>query len=384
MPTPTARIRGTERSSIRVMFDLAERLDRDLVRLEVGEPDFDTPDHVIDAAAEAAHGGATHYTSNAGIPELRRAISDTLADRFGVEHDPDEVVVTVGGMEALLLTTLATVSPGEELLGPGPTWPNYETQATLADAEFREVPMPAETGFALDADRVIDAMSDDTAAIVLTTPSNPTGRVFDREACRAVVEAAADHDAYVIADEVYLALTYDGPNEGIASYTGQPDHVVTIGSCSKTYAMTGWRLGWLAADGHLVDEIVSARESTTACASSVAQHAALAALTGPQEPFDGMYRAFKDRRDLVVDRVAGIDGLSCPRPEGAFYAFLDPGIDDDALPIAKYLAREHGVVLAPGDGFGDAAPGRLRLSFANSAERLHEGFDRIEAGLAEY
>ena len=148
--------------------------------------------------------------------------------------------------------------------------------------------------------------------------------------------------------------------------------------------MTGWRLGWLAADGHLVDEIVSARESTTACASSVAQHAALAALTGPQEPFDGMYRAFKDRRDLVVDRVAGIDGLSCPRPEGAFYAFLDPGIDDDALPIAKYLAREHGVVLAPGDGFGDAAPGRLRLSFANSAERLHEGFDRIEAGLAEY
>ncbi|TYL39720.1 aminotransferase class I/II [Natronococcus pandeyae] len=384
MPTPTDRVRRAERSSIRVMFDLAERHDGDLVRLEVGEPDFDTPEHVVDAAARAAHDGATHYTPNAGLPACRRAISDTLADDFGVRHDPDEIVVTVGGMEALHLAVLATVSPGEELVVPGPTWPNYETQAFLADGSFREVPMPAESGFGLDADRVIDAMSDDTAAVVLTTPSNPTGRVFDPDECRAVVEAAADHDAYVIADEVYLGLTYDGRAEGIAAYTGHPDHVLTVGSCSKTYAMTGWRLGWLAGDGHLIDEVVKIHESTTACASSVAQHAAIAALTGPQEPFEEMYREFRRRRDLVVDRVAEIDGLSCPRPEGAFYAFLDPGIDDDSLSIAKYLLEEHGVVLAPGDGFGDAAPGRLRLSFANSRDRLEEGFDRLEAGLETY
>jgi aspartate aminotransferase len=287
-------------------------------------------------------------------------------------------------MEALHLAVLATVSPGEELLVPGPTWPNYETQATLADGTFQEVPMPAETGFALDADRVIDAMSDDTAAVVLTTPSNPTGRVFDRDECRAVVEAAAGHDAYVIADEVYLGLTYDGPTEGIAAYTGGPDHVLTVGSCSKRYAMTGWRLGWLAGDPDVIDEVATVRESTTACASSVAQHAAIAALTGPQEPFEEMYRAFEERRDLVVDRIAEIDGLSAPRPEGAFYAFIDPGIDAPAIDVAKYLLREHGVVLAPGDGFGDTAPGRLRLSFANSVDRLEEGFDRIEAGLAEY
>jgi len=384
MPTPTDRVLRAEQSRIRVMFDLAQRHDGDLVRLEVGEPDFDTPEHVIDAAASAARDGATHYTSNAGLPACRRAISDTLATEYGVEHDPDEIVVTVGGMEALHLATLATVSPGEELLVPGPTWPNYATQATLADGSVREIPMPAATGFALDADRVIDEMGDDTAAVVLTTPSNPTGRVFDPDECRAVVEAAADHDAYVIADEVYLGLTYDGPAEGIAAYTDHPDHVLTVGSCSKAYAMTGWRLGWLAGDRHMIDEVVTVRESTTACASSVAQHAAIAALTGPQEPFEEMYRAFEERRDLVVDRVADIDGLSCPRPEGAFYAFLDPGIDDDALDIAKYLLNEHGVVLAPGDGFGDTAPGRLRLSFANSVDRLHEGFDRIEAGLAEY
>ena len=384
MPTPTDRVRDAGRSSIRVMYDLAEQHDGDLIRLEVGEPDFDTPAHVIDAAADAARGGATHYTSNAGMPACRRAIADTLASRYGVTHDPDEIVVTVGGMEALHLAVLATVGPGEELLAPGPVWPNYETQARLADGTFREVPMPAETGFALDADRVIDELSDETAAIVLTTPSNPTGRVYDQAACRAVVEAAAAHDAYVIADEVYLGLTYDGPAEGIAAYTDHPDHVLTVGSCSKTYAMTGWRLGWLAGDRHLTDEVTTIHESTTACASSVAQHAALAALTGPQEPFEEMYDAFEARRDLVIDRVASIDGLSCPRPEGAFYAYLDPGLDEPALDVATHLLEEHGVVLAPGDGFGETTPGRLRLSFASSPAELREGFDRIEAGLDAY
>ncbi|AXR83201.1 pyridoxal phosphate-dependent aminotransferase [Natrarchaeobaculum sulfurireducens] len=384
MPTPTARVTRAEHSSIRVMFDLAERHDGDLVRLEVGEPDFDTPEHVVDAAARAARAGETHYTSNAGLPACRRAISDVLATEYDVQYDPDEIVVTVGGMEALHLAVLSTVGPGEELLVPGPTWPNYETQAILAGGSLREVPMPAASDFDLEADRVIDAMSDETGAVVLTTPSNPTGRVFDPEECRAVVEAAADHGAYVIADEVYLGLTYDREPTGIAAYTDHPDHVLTVGSCSKAYAMTGWRLGWLAGDRHLLECVLAVRESTTACASSVAQHAAIAALTGPQEPFEEMRREFRRRRDLVVDRVEGIDGLSCPRPEGAFYAYLDPGTDDESLPLAKYLLTEHGVVLAPGDGFGDATPGRLRLSFANSIDRLEEGFDRIEAGLAQY
>ena len=383
MPTPTDRVRRVDCSSIRVMFDLAEAHDGDLVRLEVGEPDFDTPEHVIDAAARAARGGATGYTANAGLPACRRAIADRLAADYGLAYDPAEVVVTVGGMEALHLATLATVAPGEEVLAPGPCWPNYATQATLADGRFREVPMSAETGFDLDPDRLIEAMGPETALVVLTTPSNPTGRVFDPAACRAVVEAAADHDAYVIADEVYLGLTYDRDPVAIAADAGHPEHVLTVGSCSKTYAMTGWRLGWLAGDAAVIDEVAKIHESTTACASNVAQHAAIAALTGPQEPAREMYEAFRRRRELVVDRVEAIDGLSCPRPEGAFYAFLDPGIDGDALPLARHLLEE-GVVLAPGDGFGEAGRGRLRLSFANSAERLREGLDRIEAGLETF
>ena len=384
MLTPTRRVRRASRSSIRIMFDLAEGHDGDLVRLEVGEPDFDTPDHVIDAAMDAARSGETHYTSNAGLPTCRRAICETLSTEFGVDHTPDEIVVTTGGMEALHLAVLATVDTDETFLVPGPTWPNYEMQAILADGTFCEVPMAPETGFDLDADRVVDRMGPDTAAVVLTTPSNPTGRVFDPEECRAVVEAAADHDAYVIADEVYLGLTYDGDARGIAAYTGHPEHLLTVGSCSKTYAMTGWRLGWLAGDSHVIDQVVKIHESTTACASSIAQHAAIAALTGPREPVDEMYEAFRKRRDLVVERVDEIDGLECPRPEGAFYAFLDPNLGDDSLSIAKYLLQEHGVVLAPGDGFGETGRGYLRLSFANSTDRLHEGFDRLEAGLREY
>ncbi|PSP89028.1 aminotransferase class I/II [Halobacteriales archaeon QS_4_66_20] len=382
MHEPTARVRRAERSSIRVMYDLAESTDRDLVRLEVGEPDFDTPEYVIDAAAAAAKDGATHYTPNAGTPECREAISDAMAADYGVEHDPDEIVVTVGGMEALHLATLSVVEPGEDVLFPGPAWPNYEIQALLADGHPVEVPMPAETGYGLDANRLIAEMGADTAAVVLTTPSNPTGQVFDPEAIRAVVEAAADCGAYVIADEVYARLTYDRDPRGIAALTGHPEHVLTVGSCSKTYAMTGWRLGWLAGDRTVIDEVVKIHESTTACASSVAQNAAIAALTGPEEPFEEMYEAFEERRDYVVERIAGIDGLTAPRPDGAFYAFLDPEGVTDSLAFAKYLLGEHGVVLAPGSGFGDAGEGNLRLSFAASLDELEEGLDRIAAGVA--
>ncbi|NHN43321.1 aminotransferase class I/II-fold pyridoxal phosphate-dependent enzyme [Halorubellus sp. JP-L1] len=383
MTNLTRRVREPERSSIRVMYDLAESHDGDLVRLEVGEPDFDTPAHVVDAALAAARDGDTHYTPNAGTVSCRRAISGMLAERDGLDYGVDELCVTVGGMEALLLAVLATVGPGEELIAPGPTWPNYETQAALADGTFTEVEMPAETGYDLDPDLVVDAMSDDTAAVVLTTPNNPTGRTFDPEDCQRVVDAAADHDAFVIADEVYLSLAYDDQARAIAEYADQPEHVLTVGSCSKAYAMTGWRLGWLAGDADLLERIVTVRESTTACPSSVAQAAAVAALTGPQEPFEEMYAAFEARRDLVYDRIQEIEGVSCPRPEAAFYVFLDPGVDD-ALALAKYLLREHGVVLAPGSGFGAAGEGRLRLSFANSMERLDEGLDRLEAGLRAY
>lgn len=383
MATPTERVRACERSRIRVMFDLAEAADRDLVRLEVGEPDFDTPDHIVEAAVDAARAGETHYTSNAGLPELRTAIADTLEREFDVEYDPDQLSVTNGGMEALHLGVLSVIEDGEELLIPSPAWPNYWTQARLADGVPVEVPMSEETGYALDADRVIAEMSDNTGAVMLCSPSNPTGQVYDPDAMCDVVDAAAEHGAYVIADEVYLGLTYDGNSTGLAALTGYPDHVLTVGSCSKTYAMTGWRVGWLGGPTELVDEVTKIHESTTACAGSVAQHAAIAAMRGPQEPIQEMYEAFAERREYVADRVASMDGVSAPTPDGAFYVFLDVDLPGSSLDIAKRLLREQDVVLAPGDGFGDAGKGSLRLSFANSLAQLEQGLDGIEAAVRE-
>jgi aspartate aminotransferase len=346
----------------------------------VGEPDFDTPAHVVDAAAEASRAGATHYTSNAGLPDLRAAIAETMAREHAVRIAPDQVLVSTGGMEALHLALLVVAGPGDEVVIPTPGWPNYLTQAKLADAVPVEVPLPRERGFELDPERVVERIGEDTAAVVLSTPSNPTGQVFDPDAVHAVVDAAAENEAFVIADQVYSRLTYEGSQRAIAAYTDHPDRVLTVDSFSKTYAMTGWRVGWLAGPADVIDAATAIRESTTACTSTPAQHAGLAALTGPQDPIREMYEAFRERRDYVVERVGAIPGISAPCPEGAFYAFLDVrSLEGTSMEIAKRLLEEYGVVVAPGGGFGEAGEGHLRLSFANSLERLETGFDRIEA-----
>jgi aspartate aminotransferase len=380
---PTDRVSSVERSRIRYMFDIAEEMDGDLVRLEVGVPDFDTPPNVVDAGCAAAQAGHTSYTTNAGLPALRDAISTQMRDDYGVRVAPDEIVVTAGGMEALHLAAVSTVSPGEEVVFPTPGFPNYWVQTRLADGVARPVPMAAEDGFALDADRLVDAIGPDTALVILCSPNNPTGRTFDPEAVRAVVDAAADNDAYVVADEVYLGLTYDREPKGIAAMTGNPENVLTVNSCSKRYAMTGWRVGWLAGTTDIVDQATKVSESTTSCAPSMSQHAAIAALTEGDDAAAEMYDAFRERRDYVIERVADIDGLTGPRPEGAFYTFLEPDLPGTSLEMAEHLLREYGVVLAPGDGFGEVGSGWVRLSFANSLDRLEEGFDRIERAIED-
>jgi aspartate aminotransferase len=375
------RTEPVQRSSIREMFDLAQSFDGDdLVHLEIGEPDFDTPDHVIEAATAAIDDGATQYTSNAGLPALRRAVG---ADLNGPYDPESELVITAGAMEALALAVTTLVNPGEEILVPTPAWPNYRTHAAMVDANPVEVPLPAETGFDLDPDRIADTMSDDTAAIILTTPSNPTGRVYAPSDVRAVVRAAVEHDAYVIADEVYRDLSYADRFRETATVTDHTEHVVTIGSCSKTYAMTGWRVGWLAAAESVIEPATKFHESIVACAPTVSQHAALAALDGDRRPAERMYDAFRKRRDYVVDRVEEIPEITCPRPEGAFYAFIDfseLGIGGDEL--ARRLLYEQEVVTAPGTGFGSGFDAHLRISFAAGRDRLAEGFDRIERFVA--
>ena len=369
---------GLERSAIREMFDLAQQYDDDdLVHLEIGEPDFDTPAHITEAAAAAAEGGATHYTSNAGLPELRAAIADDITSEH--RYDPDaNVIVTAGAMEALSLAFLTLVDPGDEVIVPTPAWPNYRTQTAMVGGEYVEVPLDREQGFALDTERLAASITDDTALVLLTTPSNPTGQVYDRDAIARIVSTAAAHDAVVVADEVYKDLVYDTTATAVADATDHPEHVVTLGSCSKTYAMTGWRVGWFAAPEPVVDAATKFHESVVACAPSVSQHAALAALTGDQAPIEEMYEAFRRRRDLLVDLVDALPTVTCPRPEGAFYAFLDvSSVDADSMTISKRLLDEHGVVTAPGVGFGADVDDHLRVSFATDEDRLTEGFERI-------
>jgi aspartate aminotransferase len=380
---PDRRLSGRtldlERSAIREMFDRAQQYDDDeLVHMEIGEPDFDTPSHITDAAATAARNGGTHYTSNAGLPELREAIADDITRNH--RYDPDtDVVVTAGAMEALALAFLTLVDPGDEVVVPTPAWPNYRTHTALVDGKYVEVPLDREEGFALDTERLTAAIDEETALVLLTTPSNPTGQVYDGDAIARIVAAAADHGAVVVADEVYKDLVYDGPASRVADATNRPEHVVTLGSCSKTYAMTGWRVGWLAAPEPIVDAAVKFHESLVACAPTVSQYAALAALTGDPSPVREMHEAFRVRRNLLVERVAALPRVSCPTPEGAFYAFLDvSAVGDDSTTVAKRLLDEYGVVVAPGVGFGSTVSDHLRVSFATDEASLDEGFDRIE------
>lgn len=379
------RVRAIEPQQIRVMFDLAAEVerqeDRDLVHMELGEPDFDTPEHVVRAAAEAASAGHTNYTHNAGISELREAVAERVS---GPERrvDPNsEVIVTTGGVEALYLSILATADPGEEVVVPTPAWPNPISGTRLAGADPVEVEMPAEPGFEPDAERIVDVIGPDTAAVVLTSPSNPTGRTASRETVERVITAAADYGAFVLADEVYRELTYDGTPPRVADVANadERDWVVTIGSVSKTYAMTGWRVGWLAGPSDLCAQVAKIHESTTSCVNTPAQYAALSALTGPQTRVEEMRSEFQERRDYVVDRLESVSNVSCDQPEGAFYVFVDvSALDGLSMDIAKRLVSEYGVVVAPGSAFGAGGEGYLRFSFANSLERLATGLDRFE------
>ncbi|MDY6818536.1 MAG: aminotransferase class I/II-fold pyridoxal phosphate-dependent enzyme [Halobacteriales archaeon] len=381
VPPMTTRVTDLEPTAIREMFNLADEQEGDLVRLEIGEPDFDTPGHIIDAAAEAAHDGATHYTSNAGVLELREAIAEKSKREHDLTLDPEtEIAVTGGGMEALFLALLAVAGPDEDVLVPTPAWPNYTMQSHLLGANGVEVPMPKADDYQLDADRVIDRMSADTAAVVVNTPTNPTGRIQDLDEIERLVDAAAEHDAYVIADEVYKTLTYDdGDPTSTAAHFDKPQNMLVVNSCSKQYAMTGWRLGWLAGPEPVIEQVCKAHISTTTCASSLAQYGAIEAMTGPQEPIEEMYDAFKERRDFVAKRIDEIPGIDAPYPQGGFYAFIDISEFGSSYDVASKLITDYGVVTVPGTGFGEAGEGSIRISFANSLDRLELAFERIEA-----
>jgi len=382
---PAERLEHIAFSGIREVFEECRRLEadgRDVVHLETGRPDFDTPEPIKEAGIRAIADGRVHYTSNYGIEPLRERIAEKFATENGIEYDPDgELVVTTGATEAVFVTVLSLVDPGGEVLVPDPCW-TYETAIRSAGGVPVYYDLDPATGFQPDPDSIADAVSTDTQLLIVNSPHNPTGGVVDADRARAIRDLAVEHDLAVLSDEIYEKIVYDGrKHHSLAALDGMFDRTVTVNGFSKAYSMTGWRLGYLGAPEHLVDALIRIRQYTTTCAPSISQHAGVRALEGSlHEP---MVEQFAERRRRVLERLEAIPGMECPTPYGAFYVLptLPSGWTDDRE-FAFSLLREAAVALVPGRVFGPAGEGRVRIAYSNSMERVDEAFDRLEAWLA--
>ena len=380
---PSERARTLPYSGIREIFDLASTLE-DVVHLEIGEPDFPTPQHIVEASFQAAREGMTHYTSSAGVPALRTRIASGLAQELGVPFGADEIVVTAGGMEALLLAMLVTLNPGDEVIVPSPAWPNYEAHILLSGGVMKRLRLEESRGFQLDPASVQRAVSPKTRAVILNSPHNPTGAVVEEKGLREIAGIARTRDLIVFSDEAYATLTYDDLRfRSIASLEGMNERTVIIRTFSKTHAMTGWRVGFLAAPQVLAEKAAKFHEHTSACTSSVSQAAALASFDVPKSTTEAMVREYERRRDVLADGLSRIPGLRVRKPGGAFYLLV--AVDAygvPALDLAKQLLIEEGVAVAPGTAFGPEGEGYFRLCYANSAENLREAVARMTAFFA--
>jgi aspartate/methionine/tyrosine aminotransferase len=369
------RAESLPRSGIREIMERASGLS-DVIHLEVGEPSFGTPSHIIEAAYAAAQRGFTRYTSNYGIPELRQVIAERYTAAWGIPVKPEQTLVTAGGVNAVAVTTFAIIEDGDEVLVPDPGWPNYMSIIGLAAGKPVRYPLRPENGYLPDIDEIRSLITPRTKILILNNPSNPTGVVFPPQAVAALVEMAAQHDLYMIADEIYEELVFDGAHTPAAVH--DPDsRVITVSGFSKTYAMTGWRLGYAIGREELVTLAGKLVEPLVSCPTSISQHAGVAALTGPQDAVDQMRAAYVRRRDLVRQALEP-EGLLPTVPSGAFYALVDlRGCGKTSRDLAFGLLEDARVAVAPGDTFGSVAEGMVRISLASSDEDVAEGCRRI-------
>jgi aspartate/methionine/tyrosine aminotransferase len=369
------RASSLQPSAIREVFEAAERLGG-AIRLEVGEPDFPSPPWVVEAAARAARDGATHYTPNAGIAVLREALADKARRVNGWPARPEECVVTAGGVQALHLALAALLDPGDEVLLPDPAWPNFAMIAHLVSARVRTYRLRPEDGFRPSPDEIEAAIGERTRVLVLNFPSNPTGACVAPAELAALIEVARRHGLWVLSDECYDELAFSGrvvSAQACAPY----ERTVTVHTFSKTYAMTGWRVGYAFAPGPTLAVMARMQEPFVSCVNAPAQHAALAALHGPQDVVTAMRDVYRRRADAAVDVLAA-SGVTVQRPDGAFYLWVDTSTDGrDSSQLARDLLAAERVAVAPGLAFGPAGRHRVRLSLASADDDLLEGCRRL-------
>jgi aminotransferase len=384
-----SRMEAIPFSGIRRIFDEATRLEQngsDIIHLEIGRPDFDTPLHIKQAAKAALDRGEVHYTANAGTLSLRRAIANKLRRDNGLDYDPEgEIVVAVGASEAVFLALTAFLNPGDEVLVPALGWMNYTTASGLVDASVRTYPVSGNNGFRVWAAEVEHQVTPRTKMLILVSPGNPTGAVIDANELVALAGLAQRHNLLVLSDEIYEKIIYDDAQHvSIASLSGMRERTIVVNGLSKAYSMTGWRLGYLATERELAAPMLKAHQYITTSATSFAQAGAIAALDGPQDCVASMVAEFKRRRDLLVPALNQIPGVVCQMPRGAFYAFPDLsafGMSSDEL--TWYLLREAGVAVVPGPTFGAAGEGYIRISYANSYDKILAATERMTQALGK-
>jgi aspartate/methionine/tyrosine aminotransferase len=351
-----------------------------IIHLEIGEPDFDTPKHVRQAAAEALEQGYTHYSGSTGIPELREAIARYAGKNRGLHFDPANVVVTPGAKPIMFYTIMALIEPGDEVIYPNPGFPIYESMINFLGGVAVPLQLSEIRNFHVNIKELESKISSKTRLIIINSPNNPTGSALSRSDLEAVARIAVEHNIMVLADEIYSEILYDGvEHHTIMSFPGMMERTILLDGFSKTFAMTGWRMGYGVFPGEMIPHVSRLIINSVSCTSTFSQKAAIEALEGPRGEVDKMLEAFASRRDLVYEGLNKIDGLRCNRPEGAFYAF--PNITDTGMTsreYADYLLNDADVAVLPGTSFGEYGEGYIRISFANSEENLRKAMERIE------
>ena len=352
---------------------------KEVIHLEIGEPDFDTPRNIIDAAVKALSEGKTHYGPAAGAPGLRQALAEDMGKRRNLNIQPDQIVVTPGAKPIMFFSILALINEGDEVMYPNPGFPIYESVIDFVGATSVPYPLREEKEFSFNIDEFMSLITDKTKMIILNTPQNPTGGILTEQDLKAVAEVAQEKDIIILSDEVYLNIIYEGAHHSIASIPGMQERTIILDGFSKTYAMTGWRLGYGAMPEDLAEKIVQLQINSNSCTATFTQYAGIEAVRGSQEEVHKMVAEFKKRRDVIVDGLNAIDGISCLRPHGAFYVF--PNIKQlgiDGKKFADILLEKFGVAALSGTAFGKYGAGYLRFSYANSIENINKALDRIE------
>ncbi|MEM2147570.1 MAG: pyridoxal phosphate-dependent aminotransferase [Candidatus Bathyarchaeia archaeon] len=383
MPLPfeaAKRLKAIKPSGIRQFFAAAKEI-RGVINLSVGEPDFTPPRHVLDGGWQAMLKGETHYAPTNGIPELRKALAQKAYNDYGLNYDPDsELLVTVGGTQAIFLALLSLVNPGDEVLIPNPGFVCYAPSVILAGGVPVSIPLLKKNEFKPSVSDVTSLITDKSRVIILNYPNNPTGTVLSYNETAELARLAVERDLVVISDEVYEKIVYDGSKHYcLAAFPGMRERTIVVNSFSKTYAMTGLRIGYVYGPKELIAPIWLCHQYLVACVDNFAQYAALAALEGPQTFVDSMVREFDKRRMFVFKRLNEIGGFECTLPKGAFYLF--PNIESFKMTsedFAHFLLREAKVAIVPGSTFGSYGEGYIRLSYATSYENLEEAMQRIE------